>query len=1018
MKRRTEHVDQTLDRILKGEDVAALLNSLTAIERELLEQLVSQIRNGDAGVVSELNDLWKIDYVRRPPTVREFVHDDYWLGSVLNPNETSQGIFPEWDKVLEADFDLDSRVHNVVITGSLGIGKCFGKGTEIMMFDGSYKTVETVKDGDLVMGDDSTKRRVTGCVTGNGKLYKVTPLRPKHGPGFVCNGPHILCLTDPQGHVHEISVEDYLKNPNPRLKLYRVPISFKSSQVKIDPYWLGLWIGDGSSHEPSLTISEDDPEISSYHRKYAASLGLTVNVRVDTRGNKAAVFTATNSRGKPNPLLNDLRAYGLAIKGTCNKFIPEAYLKNSTDIRRKVLAGLIDSDGGKYCHGCYGIATIYEKLSDQIVELSRGLGYQAVAKKRRVSIKRTGYVGTAWFVCISGAYELPTRVKRKKSGKRAPKKRSTFKTGFTIEPVGFGTYYGFELDGNRRFVIKGHYVTHNTYISVALFLYRLAVASLLRNPQHFFGLGKGSSILYSVLSVTRRAVLETAFGDALNFMANSPFFIDEMKFNPDRKYADSRIPMGKGIYLTSGSKGQHVIGRNAMGVFLDEGNWRLEANPDERAYALYDEIRTRISNRFQKTAGFLPAISILASSARDESSFTEKVIGDIEKSKDSNQKIYRYSVYKIRRPFLKLKDRWFKVAYGLKSADPFVLSGWYNEKGEPVGDGPHEPEPAGAKIEFVPEDYHDAFLRNCTANLQSLSGISSGGNHRLFPSTVDIERCIELATTEGLENPAKIELIPISNEDNKNVWDYLNHRKFLTRRASQVQPIRHPDQFRFAHVDLATTSMAGVSVCHLIGNRLVENLVEPGTGRVFSEHRLIVEYDFILTIVAGRQKPISLEKIQNFFFWLRDVCNYKFGLVTYDQWQSDTSLQMMESRGFNVDKLSLDRHKTVYYSWRTGFEELRLRLFRQYQLMRESEQLLDGPDKVDHPQNGSKDTTDSAAGAYFNAITQAAERTSTTQSSTPGVFGDRSLSAREDGERPPIEIVTPPPVRKPATFYA
>src|SRR5690606_28640061 len=123
------------------------------------------------------------------------------------------------------------------------------------------------------------------------------------------------------------------------------------------------------------------------------------------------------------------------------------------------------------------------------------------------------------------------------------------------------------------------------------------------------------------------------------------------------------------------------------------------------AYKLYDEVRTRIRNRFQKMAGFLPAISILSSSARDESSFTERVKTDIEKSKhtDPDQRIYSYPVYVIKAHTLTLSQKWFKVAYGLKSVDPFILKGWYLKDGMPIEtEGPHEAAPSGARVELVP----------------------------------------------------------------------------------------------------------------------------------------------------------------------------------------------------------------------------------------------------------------------------------------------------------------------------
>jgi hypothetical protein len=570
----------------------------------------------------------------------------------------------------------------------------------------------------------------------------------------------------------------------------------------------------------------------------------------------------------------------------------------------------------------------------------------------------------------------------------------------------------FDLDSRiHNLVITGSLGIGKTWNMGIIFLYRLVMAVLLRDPQAFLGLSRGSTISYVVLSISKGVVEETAFGDIKNFMERSPFFVEECHFNPNLKYSNLRIDLPNNILLTAGSKSQHVIGRNTLGVCLDEGNWRLEANPDLKAYKLYDEVRTRIKNRFQKTAGFLPAISILASSARDESSFTEKVIKDIEEANDpKTEKVYRFSVFQARRHLLKLKPRWFKVAYGLKSVDPTLLAGWYNEDGTPLDGARHEDPPAGCRTVLVPEDYLDAFKRNCKTALQSICGISTGGSHLLFPSTTDVERCLELAEKDGVQNPARVELMPISMEDQAEIWDFLDHRKFLTQRYSQVIPLRHPEAKRFAHLDLATASMAGLAVCHLVNSQRVDGLVKDGI--IYSEYRLVVEYDFILTIVAGKSKPISLEKIQRFFFWLRQECGFNFGLVTADSWQSAMPLQMMQARGFETKLLSLDRQKAPYYAWRTGFEELRIRLYPQRQLLREIETLLDLPEKVDHPADGSKDTSDAAAGAYWNAINY--EKFQGSPSGTePAIYPDLVLS-QGLGDAPPIDFpleaqVTPQP---------
>jgi len=292
--------------------------------------------------------------------------------------------------------------------------------------------------------------------------------------------------------------------------------------------------------------------------------------------------------------------------------------------------------------------------------------------------------------------------------------------------------------------------------------------------------------------------------------------------------------------------------------------------------------------------------------------------------------------------------------------------------------------------------------------LQSIAGISVGGSNRFFPSTIDLERCIELSISEGVVNPCKpgVNHLAVSMEDNVNVWDYLDHNKFLTIVQSRIQPKRHPEMARFAHLDLATQTLAGLSICHLVGTRLITGLSD-AQGNPFSEYRLIVEYDFILSICAGRIKPISLEKIQNFIFWLRDKCGMRFVKVTADQFASAMPLQMLESRGIPSEILSVDRDTKVYTAWRQASEELRLRMYRQDTLMHEAENLLyvDGNKKVDHPKDGSKDTSDSAAGAYFNAI-MSEEKLMVAADNNPGIVGNQSLMDKTV-ERPPIDIPLP-----------
>ena len=121
---------------------------------------------------------------------------------------------------------------NGIIKLGTGFGKCFGYGTEILMYNGSIKKIENIKIGEKVMGDDSKPRKVLTLARGKEKMYKITSII---GESFICNESHILSMKWSGGKKHktgdiiEMTVKDYLKlsvTDKHQLKLYKKPIEF------------------------------------------------------------------------------------------------------------------------------------------------------------------------------------------------------------------------------------------------------------------------------------------------------------------------------------------------------------------------------------------------------------------------------------------------------------------------------------------------------------------------------------------------------------------------------------------------------------------------------------------------------------------------------------------------------------------------------------------------------------------------------------------------------------------------
>ena len=97
---------------------------------------------------------------------------------------------------------------NICILGRPNTGKCFGYGTDILMYDGSVKSVEAIQYNDVLMGNDNKPRIVQydSFTHGVGELYRIVP-HNNNAESFICNGDHILMLmsfTEPRIHTYQL----------------------------------------------------------------------------------------------------------------------------------------------------------------------------------------------------------------------------------------------------------------------------------------------------------------------------------------------------------------------------------------------------------------------------------------------------------------------------------------------------------------------------------------------------------------------------------------------------------------------------------------------------------------------------------------------------------------------------------------------------------------------------------------------------------------------------------------------
>lgn len=359
----------------------------------------------------------------------------------------------------------------VVVSANQKVGKCFGKGTRVRMADNTIKNIEDLKVGDMVMSpNDEKPKMVEGLGRGREQMYRI---HSEMHDDLIVNENHVMYLYKCAGprrkaRYFTLTVKELLelqKNVKFFRKYYQMVASDECvfemrPQLPIEPYYYGLWLGDGDRATSYITTI--DKEISDYLSEYAKRLGMKLSVSKDTR-TKTGVCKYNIAR-KTNKEIGFKNMLG-PVCGWQKEHINRDYLNASVEERYELLAGLIDTDGylNKHKTG-YQITLKSESLIKDIQELVRSLGLATTMKKKYNKVYNTNY----YILRINGrnCVKIPVKIERKKC---ALSKKNPRHFSFSIEPIGEGDYYGIVLGGNHLFLLEDYTIVHNT--NLANFVY-------------------------------------------------------------------------------------------------------------------------------------------------------------------------------------------------------------------------------------------------------------------------------------------------------------------------------------------------------------------------------------------------------------------------------------------------------------------------------------------------------------------------------------------------------------------
>ena len=387
---------------------------------------------------------------------------------------------------------LYSKFPLLHINGAAGMGKCFAKGTPIMMHDGKCKPVEDVQVEDFLMGPDGMPRKVLSLGRGQEAMYRVSQV---YGDDYVVNESHILALKASstrgrrladgrvvyKGEAVNLTVKDYLQQNETNkslLKGYKPgSLPFKDTYTPVPAYMLGSWLGDGKSARVML-CKPKTTKLFQWWQAEAEARGLKATV--GNSGTCDTLYIGGN-------IMDDFRSLGVID----NKHIPDAYKYGNEKTRCELLAGLIDADGTVNGAGLR-FDSAEEKLAKDVLFIARSLGLRATITTETYSnLYKTD--ATIHHVYITGAvHKLPTLDKVPAERKH---EKDPLVGGITVTPEGMGDYYGFTIDGDHLFLLGDFTVAHNTEMTklFARFHYYLQEPKMLTPTSTLFAVSHAAS---------------------------------------------------------------------------------------------------------------------------------------------------------------------------------------------------------------------------------------------------------------------------------------------------------------------------------------------------------------------------------------------------------------------------------------------------------------------------------------------------------------------------------------------
>ena len=298
------------------------------------------------------------------------------------------------------EVNLNPLSYSIMLLGESKCGKQAPLSEPVLTEDG-WKPMGEITVGTKVFGEDGEIHNVTGIFPQGVKdVYEVTF---RDGTKTRCGREHLWTVHTKKQRYNMrkygdyrykvLSLEEIMKDYKTEREIedgitlnsykYSIPINapinfniYKDEELEINPYILGLLLGDGGFKGNIVTFTNAEEDLFNELSDWCGKNNLKLTIR-DFENHKQANIVKDKSDGnRKTSLMIALESLNLRDCGSREKFIPKKYLYCSIESRRALLSGIINTDGSISSDGTgIEISTYSNQLANDIAELGRGLGY-------------------------------------------------------------------------------------------------------------------------------------------------------------------------------------------------------------------------------------------------------------------------------------------------------------------------------------------------------------------------------------------------------------------------------------------------------------------------------------------------------------------------------------------------------------------------------------------------------------------------------------------------------------------